>query len=179
MNPSSSSGASPSDDNGLAARLERAGRLAEDAVLVLLLGGMILLAAGQIVLRNFFNIGFIWSDEALRLLVLWVAVAGAVAASRSDKHINIAVLDRFLPGRLAALKNLLVHAFTASISGIVAWQGWLFVRTSREFGDVLMGGIPAWLLQMVLPIGFGLICYRYALFTLTGVSKLRRGGQAP
>ena len=157
------------------ARLERLGRMAEDAVLVILLGGMVLLAAGQIILRNFFSIGFIWSDEALRLLVLWVAVAGAVAASRSDKHINIAVLDRFLPGRLAAVKNLLVHAFTASISGIVAWQGWLFVRTSREFGDVLMGGVPAWLLQLVLPVGFGLICYRYALFTVTGMVKLWRG----
>jgi TRAP-type C4-dicarboxylate transport system permease small subunit len=157
------------------ARLERVGRMAEDAVLVILLGGMVLLAAGQIILRNFFSIGFIWSDEALRLLVLWVAVAGAVAASRSDKHINIAVLDRFLPGRLAAVKNLLVHAFTASISGIVAWQGWLFVRTSREFGDVLMGGVPAWLLQLVLPVGFGLICYRYALFTVTGMVKLRLG----
>jgi TRAP-type C4-dicarboxylate transport system permease small subunit len=157
------------------ARLERVGRMAEDAVLVILLGGMVLLAAGQIILRNFFSIGFIWSDEALRLLVLWVAVAGAVAASRSDKHINIAVLDRFLPGRLAAVKNLLVHAFTASISGIVAWQGWLFVRTSREFGDVLMGGVPAWLLQLVLPVGFGLICYRYALFTVTGMVKLWRG----
>jgi hypothetical protein len=27
-----------------------------------------------------------------------------------------------------------------------------------------MGGVPAWLLQLVLPVGFGLICYRYALF---------------
>lgn len=153
--------------------------MAEDAVLVLLLGGMILLAAGQIVLRNFFNVGFIWSEEALRLLVLWLAVAGAVAASRSDRHINIAVLDRFLPGRLATLKNLLLHAFTAFISGIVAWQGGLFVLTSREFGDVLMGGVPAWLLQLVLPIGFGLICYRYALFTVTGIGRLWRGGEAP
>lgn len=153
--------------------------MAEDAVLVLLLGGMILLAAGQIVLRNFFNIGFIWSDEALRLLVLWVAVAGAVAASRSDKHINIAVLDRFLPGRILPLKNLVVHAFTASISGIVTWQGSLFVRTSREFGDVLMGGVPAWLLQLVLPVGFGLICYRYALFTVSGMVQLWRGGKTP
>ncbi len=76
--------------------LEKAGMAAEDAVLVLILTGMIVLAAGQIVLRNAFNIGFIWTDELLRLLVLWLAVAGSVAASRMDKHISIAVLDRFL-----------------------------------------------------------------------------------
>ena len=75
-------------------RLERFGRVAEDALLVLILSSMILLAAGQIVLRNVLDIGFIWGDEALRLMVLWLAVAGAVAASRTDKHINIDVLDR-------------------------------------------------------------------------------------
>ena len=148
--------------------------MAEDAVLVLILGGMILLATAQIVLRNFFDIGFIWTDEALRLMVLWVAVAGAVAASRSDKHINIAVLDRFLPGRLRTLKDVMVHGFTACICGAVAWQSTLFVRTSREFGDVLLGGVPAWLLQAVLPVGFALISWRYASFTLRNLGRLFR-----
>ena len=74
-------------------RLEQAGKLAEDTLLVLILSAMILLAAGQIILRNFLDIGFIWGDELLRMLVLWLAVAGALAASRSDKHISIDVLN--------------------------------------------------------------------------------------
>jgi TRAP-type C4-dicarboxylate transport system permease small subunit len=160
------------------ARLERAARIAEDAALVLLLGGMIVLAAGQILLRNFLNIGFIWSDEALRLLVLWVAVAGAVAASRGDRHINIPIFDRFLPGPWGTLKDVVIHGFTAAICGVVAWHGALFVRSSQEFGDLLLGGVPAWILQLVLPVGFGLICYRYALFTARGLSVLLRGRTA-
>jgi TRAP-type C4-dicarboxylate transport system permease small subunit len=159
-------------------RLERAGRLAEDALLVALLTGLILLAAGQIILRNFFDVGFIWGDEALRMLVLWLAVAGAVAASRSDKHINIAVLDRFLPGRFGAAKDLVIHLFTAAVCGVVGWHGLLFVRTSHEFGDLLLGQVPAWILQMVLPVGFGLICYRYALFAVGDLRQLFRGRQA-
>ena len=162
----------------LLGRLERAGKLAEDALLMALLTGLILLAAGQILLRNFFDVGFIWADEALRMLVLWLAVAGAVAASRNDKHINIAVLGRFLPGRLGAAKDVVVHGFTAGICGIVAWHSFLFVRTSHEFGDVLLGGVPAWILQLVLPLGFGLICYRYALFTARDLLRLVRGGDA-
>jgi len=162
------------DASAVLSRLERAGRTAEDAVLVLMLTSMILLAAGQIVLRNFFDIGFIWSDEALRLMVLWLAVAGAVAASRNDKHINIDVLDRFLRGRWKAAKDFLVHGFTAAVCGIVTWQSTLFVRTSHEFGDVLLGGIPAWLLQIVLPVGFGLISYRYGLFLLRDLGRMFR-----
>lgn len=162
----------------LLSRLECAGRVAEDAVLVLLLGGMIALAAGQILLRNFLNIGFIWSDEALRLLVLWVAVAGAVAASRGDKHINIPIFDRFLPGRWGSLKDSVIHSFTAAICGVVAWHGALFVRSSHEFGDLLLGGVPAWMLQLVSPVGFGLIAYRYVLFTTRDLAALLRGRTA-
>lgn len=163
-----------SGETNVFARLERAGRVAEDAVLVMILSGMIVLAFGQIVLRNFLDIAFIWSDEALRLMVLWLAVAGAVAASRGDRHINIAVLDRFLRGRASRLKDAVIHAFTAAISGIVAWHGLLFVLTSHEFGDVLLGGVPAWLLQAVLPVGFALIAYRYGLFTARDLRGLFR-----
>jgi len=158
-------------------RLERIGRWAEDAVLVLILTAMIGLATAQIVLRNLFDIGFIWGDEMLRMLVLWLAVAGAVAASRSDKHIRIDLLNRYLPERAARVVEIVVHLFTAAVAGVVAASSLAFVRTSREFGDVLLGSVPAWIPQAVLPVGFALIAWRYALFALaeTG-SLLRRNG---
>lgn len=161
----------------LFSRLEKLGRGGEDAVLVLVLTGMILLAAGQIVMRNFFNIGVIWGDELLRMLVLWIAVAGAVAASRNDKHINIAILDRFLPVKLKQVVKIVIHLFTAGICGLVTWHSVQFVRMSHEFGDVLLGGVPAWILQSILPVGFGLICYRYGLFAIKETIRLFRGGQ--
>ena len=159
-------------------RLEKAGQVAEDAVLVIVLTTMILLAAAQIVMRNFFDFGFIWTDEMLRMLVLWLAVSGAVAASRTDKHINIAILDRFLPDKIKLLVKIAVHVFTATVCGIVAWYSVQFVQMSHEFGDVLMGGIPAWLPQLIMPVGFGLICYRYSLFVIQEIVRLARGGWA-
>jgi len=155
-------------------RLEKIGRAGEDAVLVVILGSMILLAAAQIVMRNMFNFGFIWSDEVLRMLVLWIALAGAVAASRSDRHINVAVLDRFLPEKVRRAVKIVLHLFTAGICGVVTWHSVKFVQTSREFGDLLMGGVPAWLPQLILPLGFGLICYRYSLFVLEGLAGFNK-----
>jgi len=152
-------------------RLERAGRIAEDTLLSVILGGMVVLAAGQIVLRNFFDVGFIWGDELLRLMVLWIAVAGAVAASRNDKHINIAILDRYLPDGLGQAVRIVVQLFTATICGVVCWESARFVATSRDFGDVLLGGVPAWMLQAVLPVGFGLIAWRYLVFAARTVTQ--------
>jgi len=155
--------------------LETAGYIAEDTLLVLILSAMILLATGQIVARNFFGFGFIWSDELLRMLVLWVAVAGAVAASRTDKHINIAILDRFLPPRLNAGLKVMVDLFTAGICLVVTWYSIRFVYTSYEYEDVLLGGVPAWILQLVMPVGFGLISWRYTVFSLKRLAGLLSG----
>jgi len=152
--------------------VEKLGHAAETALLVLILGSMTLLAFGQIVMRNFFDLGLQWGDELLRMLVLWLAVAGAVAASRSDRHINIAVLDRFLSPGLKRVVQLLVRLFTAAICLIVAWFSWQFVQTSREFGDLILGNVPAWYLQLVLPVGFALIGWRYTLFLLRGIYEL-------
>jgi len=159
-------------------RLENLGRTVEDAVLVIILTGMILLAAGQIVARNVFGIGFIWSDELLRMLVLWIAVAGAVAASRTDKHINIAILDRFLPPRVNDAIKIIIDLFTAGICAVLTWYSINFVQTTYEYKDILLGSVPAWLLQLVLPIGFGLISWRYYLASLKRLAAHLRTGAA-
>lgn len=160
---------------GVLGRLERIGRFAEDAILVLILVAMIGLASAQILLRNVLDIGFIWGDEALRMLVLWLAVGGAVAASRDDRHIRIDLLNRYLAPRAATAVRILVHAFTAVVSGVVAWHAYAFVRTSWEFGDVILGGVPAWIPQAVLPLGFALIAWRYALFATAQAIALLSG----
>lgn len=147
-------------------------------MLVLILSGMILLAASQIILRNFFGFGFIWADELLRMLVLWIAVAGAVAASRTDKHINIAVLDRFLSAKVGHVVKVIVDLFTAAICLVVTWYSINFVQTSYEYQDVLLGNVPAWILQLVMPVGFGLISWRYLLFALKRLPSLLRAGES-
>lgn len=156
-------------------RLAQAGTWIEDALLVTLLLGMILLAAGQIIGRNLFNTTFMVGDEALRLLVLWLTLAGGVAASRADRHISIALLDRFLDGRWLDLARVSTHAFTAAVCGLIAWYSVEFVQMSREFEDTLLGGQPAWVLQLVLPVGFAIMAYRHGLHALSHAWAALRG----
>lgn len=148
-------------------RLEKAGTFAEDAVLLIILVGAILLAGTQIFLRNFFDSSLFWGDEMLRLMVLWLTVAGGLAASRMDKHISIEVLDRFLPARLQLAIKVIIDVFTAGICALFSWHSARFVMSSYAFGDTLMGSVPAWMMQAILPVGFGLMAYRHALFAIT------------
>ncbi|MEM9621755.1 MAG: TRAP transporter small permease subunit [Pseudomonadota bacterium] len=73
-------------------------RRLEDLLLALLLSGMIGMAAAQVILRNLFDSGILWGDSAVRVLVLWVAMIGAMVASRQDEHIRIDIAGRYITG---------------------------------------------------------------------------------
>jgi TRAP-type C4-dicarboxylate transport system permease small subunit len=65
--------------------------------------------------------------------------------------------------------------FGAAVSAALAWFSWAFVSDSREFGDMLLGNIPAWWLQLIMPVAFALIALRFLMQAI----KWIRGGSVP
>ena len=55
----------------------------ENAAMVLILFGMLVLAVAQILLRNVSGGGLIWIDPLLRIAVLWIAMIGAMIGTRT------------------------------------------------------------------------------------------------
>lgn len=151
---------------GLVASLGRWGRRAEDAAIVALLAAIVLLAGAQILVRNFGNGGLVWSDQVLRILVLWVAMFGAVAAARDNSHAIIDLVVHRLPALPKRILESAVCAVTALLCGFIAWHSALFVREESAFGAALFGDVPAWPFQLAIPLGFGLIAWRYAVYTV-------------
>lgn len=140
--------------------------LAEDAVLVALLAAMILVAAAQIILRNLFDMGLAWGDQALRVSVLWLGLIGALAASRDNKHISIDVFLRFLPAPAKVLSQVIVALFTFFVCALVAIHAGRFVYLEYEMGTKAFGNLPAWIIELILPAGFGVIALRYFLLSV-------------
>jgi TRAP-type C4-dicarboxylate transport system permease small subunit len=152
---------SPVAQNGQTPRVLAVIHRTEDVFLALLLGAMVVLAPLQIVLRNFFDAGWVWADPLLRVLVLWVALLGALAASRQDKQISIDVVSKFLSPRAKAVVGTLTGFFTAFVCSVVAYHSWLFVAGERDFGSTAFADVPAWLCQIVIPFAFAMIALRH------------------
>jgi TRAP-type C4-dicarboxylate transport system permease small subunit len=135
----------------------------ENAALIGLLGLMVLLAGAQIVSRNLLDLSLIGADQLLRLLVLWVALLGAVAASREGKHIRVDVVARWLPPRGQSAAYAVTDLFTAGVCLVLAWQAGRFVQAEQAAGGMAFGSVPAWVAQLILPAAFVLIALRYLL----------------
>lgn len=142
----------------------------ENGLLVLLLTGMVLLATLQIVLRNVWDTGLSWADPALRVAVLWMTLLGAMAATRDDNHIQIDLLTRFLSEQIKAYVRLVTDLFSAFICGLLAWHGSRFVYFEWQDGSTLFASVPAWICELIIPLGFGVMALR---FLITGILRIR------
>lgn len=138
----------------------------EDWLLIVLLALMVFSSAGQILLRNFFGSGLTAADPFARLMVLWVAMLGAVVAARSDKHINIDVLSRLLSDKNRQLLKTVIHLLSAVVCLIISYTSLQFVIAEFEAGSRAFASVPGWLAQSVIPLGFGLITLHYLLLAI-------------
>jgi C4-dicarboxylate transporter, DctQ subunit len=145
------------------ARLLRIINRLEDGLLILMLASMVVLAVAQIAWRNFFGAGISWADPLLRTLVLWVALSGAVIASRTDNHIRIDFFTRYIPKTYMTALQRLVFLFSACICALIAWHGARFVQMEYEFSSIAFAGIPSWVTELIIPVGFFLMAMRYIL----------------
>lgn len=144
----------------------------EDAVLAVLLAGMLVLAGAQIVLRNFFDVSLIWADPALRAAVLWVGMLGAVAASRQKKHISIDMLSKFLPPIQQSLVSVATQLFAAAVCGVIGYYSLEFVRFEYEEAGKAFANVPVWFSATVIPIAFGLLSLRFVAHAIRDLKRV-------
>jgi len=155
--------------------LERIGRIAEDTALVVLLGSMVVLAFTQIVLRQFFDSGIGWADELVKIIVLWLAMIGSIAAARDNRHIRIDVLSHVLPDKLVVLSRIVVDLFAAAVCAVIAWQAWRYLQIEIEWQETVLDDLPAWIAHAVVPAAFLLISYRFLVSVATKIYAVVRG----
>ena len=150
---------------------EDIGRM-EQTLLVAFLGFIILMAFLQIVLRNFLSTGLDWGDSLVRNLVLWIGFIGATLATKEGKHINIDVVSRWLPSFGKNMVTLITHLFSFFVCGGLTYGALKFIRNEAQMGNRTFLDIPAWVPELILPVTFILMTFRFGLRFLKNLSDM-------
>jgi TRAP-type C4-dicarboxylate transport system permease small subunit len=143
-----------------------------------MLTAMMLVAVSQIVMREVFGTGFGWADELVRLMVLWLALVGSIAACRENRHIRIDALSHVLPDIAVDVIRVLVDVFAAVVCGIIAVQAWRYLQIEIEYEDTVLVNTPAWLAHAIMPAAFALISYRFLVTALSQAGDILFGSKA-
>ncbi len=138
----------------------------EDLLLAAVLSVMLILAITDIAMRLITGGSLIWIPPVLQVLVLWLGLLGALLASRSQEHIAIDVISRFVGPLGKKVCGISGSLFAAIICTLVAYFSIEFIQTSIEYDDIAFAQVPAWPLQLIIPFTFSLMALRFSLHTL-------------
>ena len=155
-------------------RVDRVLERTEQALVVVFLSTMMILAFLQIFLRNVLTTGLAWGDLLLRNLVLWIGFIGASLATREGKHINIDILSRSLPVPWKTWVECVTQLFAALICGLLTYAALKFVKMEVQMGSLPLLGIPVWTLETILPLTFCLMAARFISGSMRSLMSLFR-----
>lgn len=135
---------------------------------------LLLLALGQIIARNVFDAGILWADDAIKVLVLWIAMLGALYATKLAKHINIDIASRFIPVAFGDYLKRMIAILTAGICFISAYHSAQFILLEIEDPLIAFLNVPTWMCEIVIPVALFGMGSRFALMALFKISNNER-----
>jgi len=144
-------------------------------MLVILLGTMILMAFGQVVLRNIFHSSIEWADVFLRHLVLWVGYFGAVIATGEGRHLKIEFINKIVPVKVRKIFFIITNFFAAAVCYLLMQAAISFVQLEKESASILLLNQPTWYFITIIPVGYAMISFRFVIHSLNWLNEAIRG----
>ncbi|MFC1558604.1 TRAP transporter small permease [candidate division KSB1 bacterium] len=144
----------------------------EKIFLVLVLLSVIGLSFFQVILRNYFSGGIFWADIFLRNMVLWLGLIGASLATKRERHIGIDIVSRIVKSRGKYAVNIIISFVSMVVCLILFNASLVFIESEKSFGSEIFDGFPSWIVQMVFPVAFGLMIFRFGLHVIYNIREI-------
>ncbi len=133
----------------------------ENAFLVIALVAMLLLPVAEIVLRKFFHTDISGASAIVQHLTLIVGMLGGAIAAREGRLLALSPVQTLLKGRAKEAARIFSGVVATVICFFLFYASYDYVvKAMRPLGKILVYGVPVWVVQLVLPLGFGLIALR-------------------
>jgi len=164
---------------GWVQRADAALAAVEQALVVLLTGGIVAIMMTQVVLRYVFNAPLFWAEEISVQLLVYVTAFGLALLTRQGSLVSIDFLPRALGPRarnaLLAALGLLMLALLVFVAAL-AWDWVTRPEVRMELSPTTQ--LPRWYSYAVLPAGLACMACHQAAAVLRHLHALRGGEEA-
>jgi tripartite ATP-independent transporter DctM subunit len=149
-------------DPGITRTTSEAGwlRRLENGLVCFALAALVVLPLTEIILRATLQTGLSGSTVFVQHMTLIIGMLGGAVAARENRLLGLSTGSAFLKGRLKSGAALFSGAVAAAISLFLCVASFQFVHTEKEAGSILAYNVPVWVIQCVMPLGFGLVAVR-------------------
>ena len=139
-------------------------RHGENIFVAVTLAALLVLPLTEILLRpgllgRFFPVGIPGGAiPIVRHLVLFVAMLGGALAAREQRLLSLSTVTTFLKGRWKTAATILSSSFAVAISALLCVAGVITIKMTTASATLV--GVPIWIIQLILPLGFSVIALR-------------------
>jgi TRAP-type C4-dicarboxylate transport system permease small subunit len=128
--------------------------------------GLLLLIVGftflQVLLREFFDYGLLWVDEASRFCMVWMGLFGSIWVTNSNKHLNVGLkLHEKFDKRLVCLIDSIFALFIVIVAAVVAYQTAIFTSTSMNMASTSLSWLKMGYVFIAVPVAMLALAYYY------------------
>ena len=121
---------------------------------------MMLLPVLEIVSRKIHRIGIAGAPLIVQQFTFIVGMLGGAIAARDGRLLALSALTSVVHGRVKTTMIVFSQSFAAAMTTFLCVASVIFVVDMRQTADIIAFGIRAWYVQMLLPVGFGVIAIR-------------------
>lgn len=140
---------------------------------------IVLLMAGNVLLRYAFSVGTVWAQELEWHLLVPLVLFGMTYALRYGEHVRVDIVYARLSARRKLVVDLVSALLTVGVAVLIIWFSLHYVQQSYviDEGSPDPGGIPhRFLVKGLIPVGFALLALQGLANALGCIEKLKKGG---
>ncbi len=124
---------------------------------------MALLPLAEAIVRTVYLGGISGSTIWVQHLALWVAFLGAAIAARRGELLSLTAGAQLAGARSRAWIDIVVGGISVAVCLVLLYGSLVLVYVERDGGRTIGVGLPVWIAQAIMPVGFALIGVRLLL----------------
>ena len=138
---------------------------------------MIMVAFIEVVRRYLLGKSYIWADDLIRYLIVYVGFVGGAAAYRDNNLASLDLVTRLFPRRARLILELVVNTIVTGAMVFLLYYAVQAVSAPSIKHSIGVGlKIPLWIPYMTLPIGFIIMMLFSVEKYMDLVKRLLKGG---
>ena len=140
----------------------------EKLVIYMVLFIMVTMAFGQVVVRNLFQMGFMWVDQVVKVTVIWSTFVGASLTTYYGRHISVDLIAQYTGGRMRTLIDFVTILIVGVVSGFLFLTAVDYLGILSEYNvSQIVEGVPDWIVMLAVPYFFFITSVRMLIAILT------------
>lgn len=127
----------------------------------------------QVFGRYLFKVGFPWTEETARYVMIWAVFLGAAYVALNLEHVKVSIVEDLMKSRRQK-KTMTVIQHVISLIFVVVVLRYGFMQLSiAKLSKSANTGLSMLFPYMVFPVAFIFLTYAYFYRTVDGIAKLK------